>query len=97
MMTPRDIFDMFRRRGGARCVEIGRHIQSYIDDGLDPAARAKVASHLHACRRCGLTASEYRHLKTALAQAASPLPPEPLQRLQSLAADLTAGEVRRPR
>ena len=89
-MTPHDMLDMFRRRGGSRCVEIGRRIQTYLDGGLDPAAAAKVAQHLDACRRCGLTADDFRRLTAALAEASVPLPAEPLQRLQALAADLAA-------
>ena len=64
---------MFRRKGGARCIEIGRQIQTYLDDGLDPATAAKVSSHLHACRRCGLTADDYRRLKLALAETSAPM------------------------
>lgn len=92
-MRPRDAIDMFRRKGGSRCIEIGRQIQTYLDDGLDPATAAKVAHHLHACRRCGLTADDYRRLKSALAETSVPMPVEPLQRLHALAADLAAGDI----
>lgn len=92
-MTPRDILDMFRRKGGARCIEIGRLIQSYLDGELDAASTAKVSQHLQACRRCGLTADDYRSLKVALAQTLMPLPTEPLARLQSLATRLTSGDT----
>ena len=91
MMNPRHALDMFRRKGGARCIEIGRTIQIYLDGGLDPAAAAKVSGHLHACRRCGLTADDYRRLKSALADTSGPVPNEPLQRLKALAANLAAG------
>ena len=90
-MTPRDALDMFRRKGGARCVEIGRQIQTFLDGGLDQAAAAKVSNHLAACRRCGLSADDYRRLKEALRAAAAPLPAEPLLRLQALVADLATG------
>ena len=90
-MKPTDALDMFRRRSGSRCVEIGRLIQRYLDEGLDPGTSAKVAAHLHGCRRCGLTASDYQRLKAALAESATPLPAEPLRRLHALAADLAAG------
>ena len=62
-MTPRDALDMFRRKGGARCVEIGRQIQTFLDGGLDQAAAAKVSNPLAACRRCGLSADDYLRLK----------------------------------
>jgi anti-sigma factor RsiW len=92
-MNPRDVLDMFRRKGGARCIEIGRQIQTYLDGGLDPDSAARVSSHLHACRRCGLTAGDYRRLKSALAETSAPMSAEPLQRLQALAADLAAGDT----
>ncbi|MEP7113339.1 MAG: zf-HC2 domain-containing protein [Ilumatobacteraceae bacterium] len=92
-MNPCDALDMFRRKGGSRCTEIGRQIQTYLDGGLDPTTAAKVSSHLHACRRCGLTASDYRHLKSALAATSTPLAAEPLQRLQIVAADLASGDA----
>jgi anti-sigma factor RsiW len=92
-MTPRAMLDMFRRRGGARCIEIGRQIQTYLDDGLDRAPAAKVSYHLNACRRCGLTAEDYRSLKAALAETSTPMPAEPLQRLLALAANLASGDT----
>lgn len=91
-MRPRDLLDMVRRRGGARCVDVGRHIQTYLDGGLAPADAAKVAGHLDACRRCGLTADDYRRLRAALADHRATVPAEPLRRLQTLAAELAAGE-----
>ena len=92
-MTPQAMLDMFRRKGGSRCIEIGRQIQTYLDGGLDPTNAAKVSSHLNACRRCGLTADDYRRLKSALAESSTPMPAEPLQRLQALAADLASGDT----
>ena len=92
-MTPHGMLDMFRRKGGGRCIEIGRQIQSYLDGGLDPASAAKVSSHLHACRRCGLTADDYRRLKLALAETTAPIPAEPLQRLRALAAELANADT----
>ena len=86
---------MFRRKGGARCVEVGRLIQRYLDGALDADAIAKVAQHLDACRRCGLTADDYRRLKSALNDGAAPLPAEPLQRLRAFAAELAANDPRR--
>ena len=92
-MTPHAMLDMFRRKGGARCIEIGRQIQTYLDGDLDPASAAKVSSHLHACRRCGLTAEDYRRLKLALAETTAPMPAEPLQRLRALAAELANADT----
>ena len=91
-MPPPALLDMFRRTGGARCIAIGRQIQNSLADGLDRASGAKVASHLHACRRCGLTAEDYRRLKSALAETSTPMPADPLPRLQPLAASLATGD-----
>jgi len=92
-MTPHAMLDMFRRKGGSRCIEIGREIQTYLDGGLDPTTAARVSNHLHACRRCGLTADDYRLLKSALAETTAPMSAEPLQRLHAFAADLAAGDI----
>ncbi len=93
-MRPSDVVDMFRRKGGTRCVEVGRRIQGFLDGGLDADAAAKVAQHLDACRRCGLSADDYRRLKSALNEAAAPLPAEPLQRLRAFAGELAANGTR---
>jgi anti-sigma factor RsiW len=95
-MTPHAMLDMFRRKGGARCIEVGRQIQTYLDGGLDRASATKVSSHLDACRRCGLTADDYRRLKSALAETSSPMPAEPLRRLRALATELAAGDTPAP-
>ena len=95
-MKPPAMLDMFRRKGGARCIEIGRQIQTYLDGGLDATTAAKVSTHLEACRRCGLTADDYRRLKAALAESSSPIPAEPLARLQALATDLASGDTTTP-
>ncbi len=63
-MKPCDVIGMFRRKGASRCIEVRRQIQHDLDDGLDPANAARVAHHLDACRRCGLTAHDDRQLKT---------------------------------
>lgn len=90
-MNPSDMIDMFRRRGGSSCVEVGRHIQSYLDGRLDTANADKIARHLDVCRRCGLTASDYRDLKAALAERSMPVPAEPLARLRALVTALASG------
>ncbi len=94
-MRPRDALDMFRRKGGARCIEIGRLVQSYLDGTLDADATASVARHLDACRRCGLAADDYRRIKFALNRSIEPLPAESLLRLRAFAADLAAEHTTR--
>ncbi len=92
-MRPRDALDMFRRKGGARCIEIGRLVQSYLDGTLDADATANVARHLDACRRCGLATDDYRRIKSALNRSVEPLPAESLQRLRAFAANLAAEDA----
>ena len=83
--------DMFRRKGGSSCLEIGRKIQSYLDSELDDRTAAKVASHLDACRRCGLDATAYRDIKEVLAKRPGPLTADdPIDRLRVFASRLAA-------
>jgi anti-sigma factor RsiW len=50
------------------CHEVGRIIQDYLDEELDPAAAERVAQHLDACRRCGMEATTYARIKESLAR-----------------------------
>ena len=92
-MTSQAMLDMFRRKGGARCIEIGRQIRTYLAGGLDPATAAKVSTHLQACRRCGLATEDHRRLEFALVEMSAPIPAGPLQRLQALTANLACGDT----
>lgn len=92
-MNPLDLFDMTRRRGGSRCTEVGRRIQDYLDGQLDADTMAKVARHLDACRRCGLTAADYTALKQALAQSSATVPTSQIDRLRDFARSLGDGDL----
>lgn len=81
--------DMLRRRGGTNCVQVGRALQRYLDGTLDDAARARVAAHLAACRRCGLDEQTYRDMTAALLRRRPTDDTEPIARLRAFAASIT--------
>jgi anti-sigma factor RsiW len=56
--------------GMRTCHDVGRVLQSYLDDELDPARVKKVAAHLEQCRRCGMEADTYARIKESLARVA---------------------------
>ena len=86
---------IFRRMTGGRwprvrageqlsCPEVGRLLQHYLDRELDdPNEIDALAAHLDECERCGLEADTYRHIKEALEQRRTPVPPESIDRLRS--------------
>ena len=50
------------------CHDVGRVLQEYLDDDLDPSTVAKVTAHLEHCRRCGMEADAYTRIKDSLAR-----------------------------
>ena len=85
-------FQSRRRTGPMSCNEVHRLVQKYLDDQLDDAQAARLASHLADCRRCGLDADTYRRIKRALADGRGALPPDALDRLQTFAEAVARGE-----
>jgi anti-sigma factor RsiW len=81
-----------RPEARARCAEVARWLQPYLDGEVDARTLRLVGAHLEECRRCGLEAKTYRALKQALARRGDP-PPEPVARLRSFAERLTTGDV----
>jgi len=53
----------------ARCRRVARVLQSYLDGEMDPPTAKAVTEHLEECRRCGLEASTYTAIRTAVAAA----------------------------
>ncbi len=47
-------------------------LQGYLDGELDAPTSSQVAAHLEVCRRCGLEATTYLAIKTAIASSAAP-------------------------
>jgi anti-sigma factor RsiW len=81
-----------RPEARARCAEVARWLQPYLDGEVDARTLLLVGAHLEVCRRCGLDAETYRALKEALARRSDP-PADLLVRLRSFADRLAAGDV----
>ena len=79
-------------RNQMSCHQVGKVLQSYLDDELDPDAARKVAAHLEDCRRCGLEAETYEALKESLRRGAG-LADEPVSRLREFGEQLARGEL----
>jgi anti-sigma factor RsiW len=73
----------------ASCMQVMRVLQSYLDGHTDEVTARRVASHLDACRRCGLEAATYRQIKAALLRAATPPDPVAVERVRTFAARLS--------
>lgn len=52
------------------CRKVVRVLQDYLDGETSGSTSAMVAEHLEQCRRCGLEASTYRAIKSAIAASA---------------------------
>ncbi|CAN5215271.1 hypothetical protein BH20ACT3_BH20ACT3_13620 [soil metagenome] len=61
---------IFERLVGSRrqlsCKQVGRLLQTYLDDELDRDAARKVEDHLEDCIRCGLEVQAYEALRASL-------------------------------
>jgi predicted anti-sigma-YlaC factor YlaD len=53
------------------CRQVAKVLQSYLDGETEAPTSSMVAEHLEVCRKCGLEASTYLAIKTAIA-ASSP-------------------------
>lgn len=74
-----------RRESGISCARVQKLVQSYLDGELTGPDVAKLANHLHQCRRCGVEAATYERIKAALA---APPPADSVARLQAYAASI---------
>lgn len=52
----------------ARCREVGRVLQRYLDGEVDELTARRVARHLEDCLRCGMAAQTYAEIKRSLAR-----------------------------
>lgn len=75
----------------ARCPEVARVLQTYLDGEVDARTLRLVSAHLEDCRRCGLEVETYSALKQALHRVGDP-PAEPVERLRTFAVQLAAGD-----
>jgi anti-sigma factor RsiW len=70
-----------RARDRIECMRVRPLLQSFLDGELDDAQRRRVATHLEACRRCGLAAATYESLKRRLSGFGEPADPDAVARL----------------
>jgi hypothetical protein len=74
------------------CEEVGKVLQEYLDDHLDPGRSERLAAHLEECRRCGLEAETYQHIKESLAARREPASDDSLARLRAFGERIARGE-----
>ena len=90
---------MIRRTWGRRnkvevnCREVGKVLQSYLDNDVEEDSTEKIAAHLEACKDCGLEVEPYRQIKTSLASKMPEVEPAALERLQAFGNQLTGGDA----
>ena len=70
-----------RVRDRIECMRVRPLLQSFLDGELDGPQRQRVATHLDACRRCGLAASTYESLKRRLREFDQPADADAVARL----------------
>ena len=86
---------MIRRSWGRRnkpevnCREVGKVLQSYLDDDVEEDFAAKIAAHLEACRDCGLELETYQQIKTSLAAKMPDVDPDAIERLRAFGAEIS--------
>lgn len=73
------------------CKQVGRLLQSYLDGELDGLRARRVARHLEACLRCGMSAKTYAEIKQALRRSAGSPPEDALDRLRAFGEQLAEG------
>ena len=89
------IFDRLRGRRAAKqlsCHEVAELVQQFLDGELDETRTPLVEAHLDACRRCGIEASIYRDVITALAHRTDPSP-ESVRRLHEFGERVAHGDA----
>lgn len=84
-----------RVRDDVECMRVRRFLQAFLDGTLDEERHGRVARHLEACRRCGLSAEAYRSLKDQLRAQSLPVDPDAVGRLERFV-DHLAGDDPRP-
>lgn len=78
-------------RPTSACRAVGRRLQEYLDGEIDDdRLRVDIATHLEACRACGLELTTYREVKQSLARERPPVPPAALDRLRRFGEELVA-------
>lgn len=92
---------MIRRRWTRRsrtevdCREVGKVLQSYLDNEVEEGLAAKIAEHLEACRDCGLELETYERIKTSLAGRMPEVDPAALARLRAFGEQIIGDDATR--
>ena len=74
--------------GALNCIQVRRVVQRHLDGELDDRTSELLRLHLDECRRCGLAADHYRHIKNALSGIGDDR--EAIERLRRFAGDLAS-------
>lgn len=69
------------RRGDPACQRAVEVITDYLEDALEPAARARLEAHLQACSACTTYVDQMRATIAALGRV-EPAPPDPAVRAE---------------
>lgn len=72
-----------RSDAAASCREVGKVLQAWLDGQVDDVTARRVRRHLDDCRRCGLEASTYAEIKSALARRAPHPDAAAIERLEA--------------
>ncbi len=80
-----------RRKPEVDCREVGRVLQSYLDDNVEPGFAGKIAAHLDECKKCGLESTAYTQLKDSLGQTRPAVDSHTIERLRAFGTELTDG------
>ncbi len=81
-----------RRTEQLDCHAVGELLQQYLDHEIDEHRARLIASHLEACRRCGLEAETYEQIKRTLAVHRSDVPEASVERLRAFGRGLLRGQ-----
>lgn len=74
------------------CPEVGRSLQQFLDGEVsDDVEIESLATHLEACKRCGLEADVYRRIKDAIEHRRVDVPVESVERLRAFGQRLAEG------
>lgn len=78
--------------GGIDCHQVGEVLQHYLDGEIDDERARQIELHLEDCRRCGMEAETYEHIKAVLAARRPEVPPESVERLRAFGERLARGD-----
>ncbi len=80
-----------RHKPEVDCREVGRVLQSYLDDNVEAGFAGKIAAHLDECKKCGLESATYTQIKDSLGDTRPDVDDDAMSRLRSFGAKLTDG------